>query len=192
MRLQEALETAEQHHGWRLLDPAAWLRQMKFSPALAAALLIVGFASGILTAWRMVPGNPREFAKQLPGVTTTGGTQEASIAGIREIVQDPNSNKVEVKYDTLVAQKYEGSLDDQRIQQLLLYAVHILVGNMHLVLGGIVGIQHLLELGNGISAPVAPHDKLCLAFRKRHGDHSQEQQNRNEKCQGPFHDHFLL
>src|ERR1041384_4516332 len=54
MRLQEALETAEQHRGWRLLDPMVWLRQMKFSPALAAALLILGFSGGIGAAWRIV------------------------------------------------------------------------------------------------------------------------------------------
>lgn len=118
MRLQEALETTEQHRGWRLLDPMTWLRQMKFSPALAAVLLILGFAGGIGTAWRIVPR----------GGTTMVGTgsalppAEASIAGIREITQVPGSDKVEIKYDTTVPQKAEGSLNDQRIQQLLLFA----------------------------------------------------------------------
>jgi hypothetical protein len=121
MRLQEALETAEQHRGWRLLDPVTWLRQMKFSPALAAALLIVGFALGIATAWRMVPrGGP---SSGLIGSAPTGATPtEASIAGIREITQVPGSDKVEIKYDTTVPQRLEGSLNDQRIQQLLLFA----------------------------------------------------------------------
>ncbi len=116
MRLQEALETTEQQRGWRLLDPVLWLRQMKFSPALAAALLIVGFAGGIATAWRIVPrGRP------VIDVFATRPT-EASIAGIREINQLPGSNNVEIKYDTTVPQKAEGSLNDERIQQLLLYA----------------------------------------------------------------------
>ena len=116
MRLQEALETAEQHRGWRLLDPMAWLRQMKFSPALAAVLLIVGFAGGIGTAWRIVP--------RVGSTITGGGTApaEASIAGIREITQLPGSDQVEIKYDTTVPHKLEGSLNDQRIQQLLLFA----------------------------------------------------------------------
>src|SRR4029077_2678298 len=50
MRLQEALETAKQGSFWSRLafDPANWLLQMKFSPALAAAILIVGFVSGIV------------------------------------------------------------------------------------------------------------------------------------------------
>jgi len=120
MRLQEALETVEQHRGWRLLDPMTWLRQMKFSPALAAALLIVGFAAGIATAWRMVP---RGASTGLIGAVPTGtATTEASIAGIREITQVPGSDKVEIKYDTTVPQRLEGSLNDQRIQQLLLFA----------------------------------------------------------------------
>jgi HEAT repeats/Putative zinc-finger len=116
MRLQEALETAEQNRGWRLLDPMSWLRQMKFSPALAAALLIVGFAVGVGTAWRMVPRGV------VPGTVASTQPAEASIAGIRQITQIPGSNNVEINYDTVVPQKTEGSLNDARIQQLLLYA----------------------------------------------------------------------
>src|SRR5581483_12417346 len=43
MRLQEALETAEQGSFWNklILEPANWLRQMQFSPALAALILIL-------------------------------------------------------------------------------------------------------------------------------------------------------
>jgi hypothetical protein len=114
MKLQESLENVEQHRGWRLLDPAAWLRQMKFSPALAAALLIVGFAGGIGAAWRILP------------VAQNGGgsipISEASIAGIRQITQVPGTDKVEIMYDTMAPQKAEGSLNDARIQKLLLYA----------------------------------------------------------------------
>lgn len=116
MKLQESLETAEQHRGFGLfLDPAAWLRQMKFSPALAAALLIVGFAGGIGTAWKMLPSD------RVPAINS-GTTNEASIAGIRQITQVPGTDKVEINYDTTVPQKAEGSMNDARIQKLLLYA----------------------------------------------------------------------
>ena len=116
MRLQEALETAEPQRGWRLIDPMIWLRQLKFSPALAAVLLIVGFAGGIGTAWRLVPqGSGAQIGK-------TPASAEASIAGIREISQVPGSDKVEIKYDTVTPQHAEGSLNDVRIQQLLLFA----------------------------------------------------------------------
>ena len=51
MRLQEALETAKQGSFWSRLafDPANWLHQIRFSPALASAILVLGFAGGIGT-----------------------------------------------------------------------------------------------------------------------------------------------
>jgi HEAT repeats/Putative zinc-finger len=119
--LGESLEEAEQVHGWRLLDPVSWLRQMKFSPALASVLLIVGFAGGAGTAWRIAtaPG-PGPQTSQAAPMSLAGG--QDPIAGIRSISQQPNSNQVEITYETLVPQKLEGSLQDQRIQQLLLLA----------------------------------------------------------------------
>ena len=47
---------------------------------------------------------------------------EASITGIRSITQDPATNTVNIQYDTVTTQKAEGSMNDQRIQQLLLFA----------------------------------------------------------------------
>ena len=115
MKLQEKLETAEQRKGWGFVfDPTAWLRQMKFSPALASALLIVGFAAGIGTAWKIVPKGG--------GTEPPNPTAEYSIAGISSITQVPGTDKVEINYDTRMPQKAEGSLNDARIQKLLLYA----------------------------------------------------------------------
>jgi len=61
MRLQEALETAEQGHFWHRLafDPANWLRQVRFSPALASVILILGFAGGVGTSYRVVAHQPQ-------------------------------------------------------------------------------------------------------------------------------------
>src|SRR5438270_12742364 len=44
MRLQEALETTQQGSFWSRLtfDPTNWLRQVRFSPALASAILTLG------------------------------------------------------------------------------------------------------------------------------------------------------
>ena len=117
MRLQESLETAEQSrwHRWTF-DLAGWMRQMRFAPALALSLLIVGFASGVMVTWRMRP-------PITPG--TSGSTQvptEANIYGIQSITQDPQSNKIQITYNTLQPAQTQGSLDDPKIQQLLLYA----------------------------------------------------------------------
>jgi anti-sigma factor RsiW len=122
MRLQEALETAEQGSFWNRLafDPANWLRQVKFSPALASAILILGFAGGIGTAYKVIPRGTSAAQGQPQGQTST--STEASIAGIQSIAQDPATNQVSIKYNTVSTQEAQGSLNDQRIQQLLLYA----------------------------------------------------------------------
>jgi hypothetical protein len=121
MRLQEGLETAEQDRFWHRLifDPAAWLRQIRFAPALAAAIFIAGFAGGIGTTYKFLSGNGggASIASSL-----VSAPAESSITGIQSITQDPGSNHISIKYDTVSTQEAQGSLNDQRIQQLLLFA----------------------------------------------------------------------
>jgi Putative zinc-finger len=124
MKLQEALETAEQGGFWTRLafDPANWLRQMKFSPALASAILIAGFAGGIGTAYKVLD-HPGQIAGNGAIVTPAAAAPaEASITGIESITQDTGTNKINIKYNTVSTQEMQGSLNDQRIQQLLLFA----------------------------------------------------------------------
>ncbi|HUK24953.1 MAG TPA: HEAT repeat domain-containing protein [Terriglobales bacterium] len=117
MRLQEALESAEPHGFWRRLvfDPAAWLRQMRFSPALAAAIFIVGFAAGIGTTYQVGKG-------PIESPSATLQPAEATISGIRSVTQEPGTNQINIRYDTVSTEEAHGSLNDQRIQQLLLFA----------------------------------------------------------------------
>ena len=120
MRLQEGLETAEQGRFWHRLifDPASWIRQIRLAPALTAAIFIVGFAGGIGTAYKVFSGNSA-------GTSISSGAAapaEASITGIQSISQDPGSNHISIKYNTVSTQEAQGSLNDQRIQQLLLFA----------------------------------------------------------------------
>ena len=119
MRLQEGLETAEQGKFWHRLifDPAAWLRQIRFAPALTAAIFIVGFAGGIATTYKVVGGNGVSISS-VPVIAPA----ESSITGIQSISQDPGSNHISIKYNTVSTQEAQGSLNDQRIQQLLLFA----------------------------------------------------------------------
>ena len=114
MRLQESLESARQSAGWQrwVFDPGAWLQQVRFAPALAAAILMFGFTGGALTAYRL---GSRPAANP-------AAPNESAIAGIRGITQEPGSNNVQVRYDRLVPESVQGSMDDPRIQQLLLYA----------------------------------------------------------------------
>jgi len=119
MRLQEGLETAEQGRFWHRLifDPAAWLRQIRFAPALTAAIFIVGFAGGVATTYKVVSGNGGSISS-VPVIAPA----ESSITGIQSISQDPGSNHISIKYNTVSTQEAQGSLNDQRIQQLLLFA----------------------------------------------------------------------
>lgn len=125
MHLQEALEHAEQNRsvfGTFIFDFAGWMQQIKLAPALTVALLIIGFAGGTITTWRITDRSAN--------VTDHGGivqgpgpeSQEANVAGIESIVPEPNSNKVTITYDTLRPQTYVSTPDDPRIQQLLLMA----------------------------------------------------------------------
>ncbi|MGA7380773.1 MAG: HEAT repeat domain-containing protein [Terriglobales bacterium] len=120
MRLQEALETTSQGGLWHRLvfDPAMWLRQMRFSPALSAAIFIIGFASGIGATYKIVSNGGA-------GAISVGSLSqpaESSVAGIQSISQEAGTNQISIKYDTVSTQQAQGSLNDQRIQQLLLFA----------------------------------------------------------------------
>jgi anti-sigma factor RsiW len=119
MRLQESLETAEQGRFWHRLafDPSNWLRQMRFSPALASAILILGFAGGVGTTYKMAARQP-----QGPSTNASATPAEASITGIESITQQPGTNQIDIKYNTVSTLETQGSLNDQRIQQLLLFA----------------------------------------------------------------------
>jgi hypothetical protein len=119
MRLSEALETAEPARGWRWIpDLAGWLHQVRFAPALAAVLLMIGFAGGVMASYKLL-NKPAEnvLVRTKPPVIS-----QASIAGIKSIIPDPGSRKVEIQYDTVQPEKVEGSIDDPSIQQLLLFA----------------------------------------------------------------------
>jgi anti-sigma factor RsiW len=121
MRLQEGLETAKQGSFFSRLafDPAIWLRQVRFSPALASAILILGFAGGVGSTYKIYGTRP---ATPAGIVNSTSVPSEASIAGISSVTPVPGTDQVSIKYNTVSTQEAQGSLNDQKIQQLLLYA----------------------------------------------------------------------
>ncbi|HZD32842.1 MAG TPA: HEAT repeat domain-containing protein [Candidatus Angelobacter sp.] len=117
MRLQESLEHEHPRQAWWhrvAFDPTAWLRQVRFSPALAMVIFIVGFGGGLGAMYKsMRPGG------------TGGGTenvQPASISGITSIEKDPATKTVKVQYDKVTPGAVQGSVSDPKVQDLLLYA----------------------------------------------------------------------
>ena len=93
MELQEALETTSQARGWArfALDPMAWLRQARFSPALAAVLLMVGFGGGVGATYKMA--RPTPGAQQVE----QHDTSQAAISGVSNVVMEPGTNKVSIE-----------------------------------------------------------------------------------------------
>ncbi|MBO0910184.1 MAG: HEAT repeat domain-containing protein [Acidobacteria bacterium] len=120
MRLEEGLESAEQGGWWSrfIFDPMRWLNQIRFAPALAAAIFMAGFAGGIAATYKLV----KTPVESTTGVATGPAPALASISGVSSIVQQPGSNQVTIKYDTVSTQELRGSLSDSNVQQLLLYA----------------------------------------------------------------------
>ncbi len=115
MRLQEELEHTEQHRAWYhrfAFDPAAWMRQARFSPALATVLLMIGFGSGVGTMYSVFGGTHPPKAAPV----------ESSIAGITSIDHQPNSSKVQINYNRVIPESVEGAMDDPKIQELLTFA----------------------------------------------------------------------
>jgi hypothetical protein len=119
MRLQESLETAQQNRSWYhrfAFDPTAWLRQVRFSPALAAVILIVGFGSGLGTMYSAMGG-------KVPHTTgATNAVQTASIGGITSITRKPNSDQVEINYQRVTPDILRGSMSDPQVRDMLSFA----------------------------------------------------------------------
>ncbi|MGA2990683.1 MAG: zf-HC2 domain-containing protein [Candidatus Korobacteraceae bacterium] len=119
LELHERLEKAQPRRWLSLVffDPVYWLRQMRFSPALAAVIFLVGFGAGVGAMYRTV-------AQKGAMVQPAGAPQraEASILGVRSIQRDPANDRITIQYQTTKPEEAQGSLSDPDIQRLLLYA----------------------------------------------------------------------
>jgi hypothetical protein len=122
MRLQEALETTQPGGFWQRLifEPGVWLRQIRMAPALAAMIFIVGFGGGIGATYNFLSGRGGDGGGPVPPIVQP--VESSAVTGIRSVTQEPGSDQVSIKYDTVLTQEAQGSLNDQRIQQLLLFA----------------------------------------------------------------------
>lgn len=125
MKLQESLEQAEQSRNIfssLIFDAAGWFHQIKLAPALTAALLILGFAGGVGTTYKMMDRSKALPVAQQQQPQPTTPLAEANIADIQSITQQANSNEVSIKFNTLQPQTLNGSLNDPQVRQLLLLA----------------------------------------------------------------------
>jgi hypothetical protein len=122
MELQEHLEHAEQSRNIfssLVFDLTGWMHQVKLAPALTAALLMIGFAGGVGTTYKMMDRNPAKLGGHVI-IEPPPPVETANIANIDSIIPDANSNQVSIRYNTLTPQTLSGSMDDPRVRQLLL------------------------------------------------------------------------
>ena len=99
MRLQESLETAKQGSFFSRLafDPAHWLRQVRFSPALASVILILGFAGGVGATYKIFGTRGQSTAVTTSSAPAQAAVNDASITGITSVTQEPGSNQVTIQ-----------------------------------------------------------------------------------------------
>ena len=116
MRLDEALDH-ESPHGFltRLRANAfRWTGLMQGAPALAVLLVGVGFVSGDFALRYRIAHQARPAA---PVIVTN---PQGAIVNVSSVVQTPNSELVQVKYNRIVPEVMQGSLDEPQIRQLLM------------------------------------------------------------------------
>ena len=115
MRLDDALDLIPPHGFFTRLRTNffRWMGNVQSAPALATLLLGVGFLAGNFTLRYQVAHAPKP-----PGVVTT--EEPGVIGNVTGIVQTPNSELVQVKYNRVVPETMEGSLDSPEIRNLLM------------------------------------------------------------------------
>lgn len=133
MRLEEALDS---------LPPKRWYERwsdaivnnfarLQGAPVAAALLLVAGLGAGSIggyevaqaRALRAVEGKAGEQAAARAAATEMpAATAPEAITNVSSIVQQPNSQIVEVRYNEVVPRKIEGTLSDPAIRQLLMMA----------------------------------------------------------------------
>ena len=117
MQLDEALDRVGQRGPIEQLRThlLRWMGTVQRAPALATLLLGAGFLGGTFV-------NRYEAARapKLPAPVILTDATHGVIANVSGIVQTPNSELVQVKYNRVVPESVEGSLDDPQIRQLLM------------------------------------------------------------------------
>lgn len=117
MRLQEALEQTTPQRAWYqrfAFDPAVWLGQVRFSPALAMVVFMVGFGGGLGAMYQSMRHNVTP--------TSTPDYSGAAIGGITFIEKDPATNTFNVGYERVMPASVQGTVNDPKVKDLFLYA----------------------------------------------------------------------
>ncbi len=138
LKLEEALDALPPRRwyerlGQRILNNFAGLEAL---PAAVCLLLAAGAGAGLLGGYQLaVHRAANVLAPQtapiaqksahpatVSAATVAAAAEIANIANISSITRQPDSHRVEVRFNQVVPQRLEGSLDDPAIRQLLVLA----------------------------------------------------------------------
>lgn len=119
--LEEALES--QQHGWRALwDNCQPI--LRFQPASGLALALTLILCGFGLGWGLRPHAGRLTSGEVNTASVASPDLEnMRISGISRVAPDPQTGGVKITMDAERRVTLEGSLDDPKIQQVLVYAV---------------------------------------------------------------------
>jgi anti-sigma factor RsiW len=150
------------------------------APVAACLLLAVGVGAGLLGGTELAAhraghtlaaqeataqaATPQSSRAQAQPDTSAGIVAPAEIASVSSIVREPNSHRVEVRYNQVVPQRIEGSLDDPAIRQLLMLASENATSTG--VRNDSVGLMAAeCKAGHGCQKAAGIRDALMVALR---------------------------
>jgi hypothetical protein len=129
LRLEEALDALPPKRWYERLSQRMTnnFASMQAAPVAACLLLVVGAGAGSLGGYRIAQSRAARTAQTIQTAQAAATQQQAEagpaeVANISSIVRQPNSQMVEVRYNQVVPQRIQGSLNDPAIRQLLMLA----------------------------------------------------------------------
>jgi anti-sigma factor RsiW len=101
--------------------------RLQAAPVAACLLVVAGLGAGSIGGFEFAQGRAAHAAVRDSQTAAAEQPKKSPIApsevaNISSIVQQPNSDLVEVRYNQVVPQRIQGSLDDPAIRQLLMMA----------------------------------------------------------------------
>jgi hypothetical protein len=125
VRLDDALDLLPPASLWMRLEIGwqGFLAQLQAAPGMAMAIAVVGLGIGASAGhyWKHELAH-RPATQRAASSAPEESTAVPSVYNVSGIVQHPNTDMVEVHFNTMVPATVEGSIDDPEVQKLLLMA----------------------------------------------------------------------
>ncbi|HET9100227.1 MAG TPA: zf-HC2 domain-containing protein, partial [Acidobacteriaceae bacterium] len=124
VRLDDALDLLPSPSVWMRLEIGwqGFLAQLHAAPGMAIAVALVGLGIGASAGHYWKHSMEHHPAAELTAAAVPETTAAPSVYNVSSIVQHPNTDMVEVHFNTMVPATVEGSIDDPEVQKLLLMA----------------------------------------------------------------------